>query len=240
MPITIVHETAHELVVVKPANLASEHTRDPQADSLVFRLGQQGFPGLRCVHRLDGPACGLMLLARTVEAARHYSAEIEARRWHKWYVARVGLDAARAAALIGSHKAYLSTEGKAAVVVRSGGKPSFLDVAATAPAADARDCADVLIELRTGRFHQIRVMLANLGAPLVGDGMYGGRSGARMYLEHVMLGARQFETNTWRVWVAPEHPDRPAWHAELRDAVRARAAQLAATLAQQGPSPDRM
>lgn len=232
MPITIVHHSAHELVVVKPANLASEHTRDPQADSLVFRLGQQGYPGLRCVHRLDGPACGLMLLARTVEAARHYSAEIEARRWHKWYVARVGMDAARAATLEGSHKAYLSTEGKTAVVVRSGGKPSFLDIVATAPAADARGCADVLIELHTGRFHQIRVMLANLGAPLVGDTVYGGKGEARMYLEHVMLGARQFETNAWQVWTAPRHADRPAWHADMQDAVDAQAAELAATLQQ--------
>ena len=80
MPITLVDTTPHELIVVKPANLASEHTRDPQADSLVHRLGQQGFTDLRCVHRLDSPACGLMLIARTAAAAKHYSAEIEARR----------------------------------------------------------------------------------------------------------------------------------------------------------------
>ena len=230
MPIEIVHAGSHELVVVKPANLASEHTRDPLADSLVFRLGQQGFTGLRCVHRLDGPACGLMLVARTIEAARHYSAEIEHRRWQKWYVARVAAPGHIASRLVGSHKAYLTTEGKSAVVVRSGGKPSFLDVAAAAPVPDAPNQSDVLIELHTGRFHQIRVMLANLGAPLVGDTRYGGPSTSAMYLEHVMLGARPFGGTGWNVWTAPPHVDRPEWHPELSDALLQRREALRTTL----------
>lgn len=229
MPIPIVHESRHELVVVKPANLASEHTRDPLADSLVFRLGQQGFTDLRCVHRLDGPACGLMLVARTVEAARHYSAEIEHRRWHKWYVARLAVPIPTASALVGSHRAYLAAEGKSAAVVRSGGKPSFLDVAAAAPAPDAPNQSDVLIELHTGRFHQIRVMMANLGAPLVGDVRYGGPSQPAMYLEHVMLGARPFGGDGRSVWTAPSHPDRPRWDASLTQALRQREESLRAS-----------
>lgn len=233
MPIPIVHESDHELVVVKPAGLASEHTRDPQADSLVFRLGQQGFPGLRCVHRLDGPACGLMLVARTVDAARHYSAEIEKRRWHKWYVARLAAPVEKAARLVGPHKAYLATEGKSAVVVRSGGKPSFLDVAAAAPAPGLPGQSDVLIELHTGRFHQIRVMMANLGAPLVGDERYGGPATPAMYLEHVMLGARPFGGEGWTVWNAPPHPDRPQWADGLEHDVVRRHDDLVASLAGQ-------
>jgi 23S rRNA-/tRNA-specific pseudouridylate synthase len=230
VPVLIVHESPHELVVVKPAGLASEHTRNPDADSLVFRLKQQGYPDLRLPHRLDGPACGLMLVARTAAAARHYSAEIEARRWHKWYVARVAAPVARARTLAGPHKAYLSTEGKAVVVVRSGGKVSRLDVVAAAPAPGHPACSDVLIELHTGRFHQIRVMLANLGAPLAGDTLYGGPSAPSMYLEHVMLGARPCGTDAWTVWVAPPHQDRPEWDASMREAVEARARQLTETL----------
>ncbi|MGC4085108.1 MAG: RNA pseudouridine synthase [Vicinamibacterales bacterium] len=230
MPITIVDQTAHELVVVKPANLASEHTRDPQADSLIFRLGQQGFPGLRCVHRLDSPACGLMLIARTAEAAKHYSAEIEKRRWHKWYVARLAVPMRLAALLVGSHKAYLSTEGKSAVVVRAGGKPSFLDVVAAAPAPGDAGYSDVLIELHTGRFHQIRVMMANLGAPLVGDERYGGPASRAMYLEHVMLAARPFGIDGWKRWTSPPHADRPEWDAAMNAAVQHQGDVLAATL----------
>lgn len=231
MPITIVNESPFDLVVVKPADLASEHTRDPNADSLVFRLGLQGFTGLRCVHRLDSPACGLMLIARTAEAAKHYSSEIERRRWHKWYVARVAVPHRIAASLVGAHKAYLATEGRSAVVVRSGGKPSFLDIVSAAPAPDAPGCADVLIELHTGRFHQIRVMLANLGAPLAGDERYGGPESPRMYLEHVMLAARPYGEDRWKLWLAPPHPDRPEWDPALTLAIRAQAESLATKLA---------
>ncbi|MFN8064959.1 MAG: RNA pseudouridine synthase [Vicinamibacterales bacterium] len=230
--IAIIDETPHELVVVKPAGLASEHTRDPKADSLVFRLRQQGFDGLRLVHRLDGPACGLMLIARTLDAARHYSGEIERRQWHKWYVARVAAPVDVARTLVGQHKAYLTTEGRSALVVRSGGKPSFLDIEAVAPAPGYPDASDVLIELHTGRFHQIRVMLAHLGAPLVGDERYGGPPPAPLYLEHVMLAARPFGSDGWKRWLAPEHRDRPTWDRALGDALESQARTLATILNQ--------
>src|SRR5262245_1711457 len=126
--VSLLDVTPHELVVWKPPGLASEHTRDRSADSLLARLRTQAFDGLRLVHRLDGPACGLMIVARSREAAAHYTAEIAARRWQKFYVAEAAIDADRARALVGPHKAYLSIEGRQARVVRSGGKPSFLTI----------------------------------------------------------------------------------------------------------------
>lgn len=221
----VLETTPHELVVLKPAGLASELPRDARADSLVQRLAALGFGDLRLVHRLDAPACGLMVVARSPESAAYYAAEIEARRWHKRYVARVAVPAATAAALVGAHKAFLKTIGRRAEVVRAGGRPSFLDVVSAAPAPDARQ-ADVLIRLHTGRFHQIRAMLAHLGAPLVGDTRYGGPAGP-MYLEHVMLAARPYGAGRWRVWLAPPHADRPRWHASLAEAVQREADTLA-------------
>jgi hypothetical protein len=120
--------TSNEIVVCKPPGLASELPRDPAADSLVTRLRAQGFPDVRLVHRLDAPACGLMIVARTPEAAAHYGAEIAARRWQKVYVAEVAAPLEHAMAIVGKHKAYLSTAGRRARLVRSGGKPSFLTV----------------------------------------------------------------------------------------------------------------
>jgi len=61
--------TPHEIIALKPAGLASELPRDPAADSFVRRLAAQGFSDLRLVHRLDAPSCGLMLVARSAEAA---------------------------------------------------------------------------------------------------------------------------------------------------------------------------
>lgn len=169
-----------------------------------------------------------MIVARSTEAAAYYSAEIAARRWQKVYIAEVASPAEDARQLIGDHKAYLSTEGRRARVVRSGGKPSFLTVVHVAPAADQH--SHLLIRLHTGRFHQIRVMLASLGTPLAGDTLYGGPTDARFYLEHVLLGARPFGADGPQVWLAPPHVDRPAWSASLSDAVAAEQAAMISTV----------
>lgn len=226
----------HEMVAVKPAGLPCELPRDPLANSLLIALAGDGHSDLRLVHRLDAPACGLVLVARTRDAAAYYSAEIEARRWHKWYVARVAVSLGEAQPLIGPHKAFLKTDGRHARVVRAGGKPSFLDVVAAAPAPGASDEADVLVRLHTGRFHQIRAMLAHAGAPLVGDTLYGGPEGD-LYLEHVVLGVFPAGDRPWTVWEAPEHPDRPRWAAAMREAVSEVVATARRTPPPRDPAP---
>jgi 23S rRNA-/tRNA-specific pseudouridylate synthase len=231
--IHILDVTPDEIVALKPAGLASELPRDPAADSFVRRLAAQGFSGLRLVHRLDAPSCGLMLVARTAEAAAHYAQEIAARRWHKWYVAQVALPVSKAGQLVGAHKSYLKVEGSSARVVRAGGKPSFLDVTLATPVQDAPDESHLLVQLHTGRLHQIRVMLAHRGAPLSGDVRYGGPSGRKIYLEHAILAARMFGSLEWRVWLAPNHPDRMQWAPALSGAVDARVCALSTSLAQE-------
>ena len=76
----LVHAGPDEVVALKPAGLASEMPRDPDADSLVLRLRRQGVVEPRLVHRLDAPACGLVLVAGSRAAAAYYAAEIAARR----------------------------------------------------------------------------------------------------------------------------------------------------------------
>lgn len=227
MAVVLVAETPHELIVLKPAGLPCEMPRDPGADSLTRRLGAAGFHDLRLVHRLDAAACGLVLVARSSEAAAHHSAEIAARRWRKRYVARVSAPPALAAGLVGRHKAYLKTIGSRATVVRAGGKPSFLEVLTTSPTPDSGH-SHVLVALHTGRFHQIRAMLADLGAPLCGDLRYGGPPESAVYLEHVTLGARRFD-GEWTVWSAPSHRDRDRWSVAMTRAVEVAAAAATAT-----------
>ena len=225
-PLELLHVTPAELVVCKPARLPAELPRDPDADSLVSRLRKRGFPDVRLVHRLDAPTCGLMIAARTPDAAAHYSGEIAARRWKKVYVAEVAMPVTRAQALLGDHKAYLATEGRKATIVRSGGKPSFLTIVHAAPVPNASDRSHLLVRLHTGRFHQIRVMLSALGGPLAGDDVYGGPADQRFYLEHVLLAARLFGAPEISVWRAHEHADRPPWSAALVAAVNAEEASM--------------
>ncbi|MGD9902329.1 MAG: pseudouridine synthase family protein [Vicinamibacterales bacterium] len=237
MAVPVVHDGPDELVVVKPAGLPCELPRDPAADSLLARLAAGGHTGLRLVHRLDTPACGLVLVARSRESAARHAADIAARRWRKWYVARVAAPLDEVQRLLGRHRAYLKVDGRQARVVRAGGKPSSLDLvrAAGVPGADA--LTDVLVALHTGRYHQIRVMLAHLGAPLAGDARYGGPSAPWLYLEHVVLATPTESPESWRVWEAPAHRDRPAWDAAMADAVTTVAAT--ARTAPPPPAPDR-
>jgi 23S rRNA-/tRNA-specific pseudouridylate synthase len=223
--VAILDVTPHEVVVCKPPGLAVELPRDPRAETLITRLRASGFDSLRLVHRLDSPACGVMVVARTAEAAAHYGVEIAARRWQKVYVAAVAALPEHAAAIVGKHKAYLATAGRRARLVRSGGKPSFLTVVGAWPAPQAPDHSQVLVNLHTGRFHQVRVMLAGLGAPLVGDITYGGPEGA-FYLEHVLLAARPVGSAQPRVWLAPPHDGRPAWSEGIMEAVEMQASTL--------------
>ena len=230
----VLHVSEHEIVLRKPAGLLSEAPRSSSAETVVTRLRAEGFGDVRLVHRLDKPTCGLMLVARTLEATAYYNAEIAARRWHKVYVAAVACPIDRAQSLIGDHRAYLKTEGLRATVVRAGGKPSFLTVAHAAPSANVAH-AFVVVRLHTGRFHQIRVMLANLGAPLVGDQLYWESTTSevddlrgRLYLEHVLLAARPFGANYLHVWQSPSEDDRPQWPASLADAVAAEVVRISA------------
>lgn len=136
------------------------------------------WPEARLPHRLDRPTSGILMIAADALRAADHAQEIRERKWTKYYIARVEAraTAGEAARLVGRHKAYIRREGRLARCVRSGGDPASLEVLAVAPAENTAKHAHLVIRLETGRFHQIRVMMANLGFPLVGDVEYGGLS----------------------------------------------------------------
>lgn len=186
--VPILVRTDDDVVVEKLPGEACSLTSDPKGVSLEKRLeAQLGLPQVYLVHRLDRVTCGVLVVATHKEAAAWHGAQLKARSWTKLYLARVqtrtGADATE---LLGPHKRYLRTRGKRTEVVRSGGKPSFLEVLAVGSSPGRQGEHHVLISLGTGRRHQIRAMLADLGAPLVGDRLYGGAPGP-FYLEAALL-----------------------------------------------------
>ena len=180
-----------EVALRKPPGMESERpgagrgaSRFPTSLELVQE--RLGWSDARLPHRLDRSACGWLLVCRDAATVAERNESVRAGDWVKGYVARVTTPAAGQDSLVGEHRRYLRREGRLSRVVRSGGDPSRLAVLAAEPAPDRPGEWHVAIRLDTGRYHQIRAMLADLGAPLVGDDLYGGPSGS-FHLEHAVL-----------------------------------------------------
>ena len=218
----VLFASEHELAAVKPAGMATELTSDPKGASLISRVRAVVPSGVtpKLPHRLDRVTRGIVVVTLSEEVIRFHNEQLRASAWEKIYLAR--LEGGRVGGLVGLHKVHLRAQDGQARVVRSGGKPAITDVLAVAPAVDRDDEAHALLRLHTGRYHQIRATMAHLGAPLVGDWLYGEgsrRDEARFYLEHAALrftpyGAEEPVTLHWR-----DDPEREAIAATLRSAL---------------------
>jgi 23S rRNA pseudouridine1911/1915/1917 synthase len=163
-------------VVAKPAGLVTHPTEGRRSGSLVNRLlgmdvvlapaGGTLRPGI--VHRLDAGTSGLLLVAKTDRAYDALRAMLQTHDVDRWYVAlvrgRVDDDAFEVDAPLGRRAARV-------VVDRADGR-----AAETVFAVLERLPRATLVEAvpRTGRTHQIRVHLAAIGHPILGDRAYGG------------------------------------------------------------------
>jgi len=223
-PLQVVARHEREAVVLKPAGQSSEAPGARAAGegtAIEEARRQLGWPDARLPHRLDRPTRGLLVIARDAAAVAEHNEDIREGRWAKLYVARVR--SSRPQSLLGLQRAYLRREGRMALVVQSGGQPSSHEVLAAAPAPGRAGEAHALIRLHTGRYHQIRAMMAAQGAPLVGDRAYGGPDGP-MYLEDAALAKPALETRAMEVLWVERDPHREALDdgvaLALADAVR--------------------
>ena len=210
--IKILHRSENEIVVFKPAGIATQLSNDVKGSSLENILKKQlRVADLYFPHRLDRITSGLLLVALSREAIRFYNEEIKSINFEKYYVAHVENKTENVRSLIGTHKRFLKIEGNKSSIVRSGGKPSFLDILHIQPDSRNKEHYNIFIRLITGRMHQIRIMLADLGIPLCGDHLYNKKAGSKdrlndnFYLESIILKFRDMDKNCHTIYSSPEH-----------------------------------
>lgn len=157
------------IVVNKPAGLLAHTTRyGSQADLLT--LARQRFGKVTLFHRLDRDTSGVVLLTRSRAINRYLDAAFKAKRVRKHYVALIPHPNNLAAS--GTVKRRLGPDPRnkqKRVVVERGGQAAITDYERGAVRAGRQA---VHLYPQTGRTHQLRVHLAHLGTPILGDRLY--------------------------------------------------------------------
>lgn len=184
IPIDVVYEDGDMIVVNKAPGMvvhpAPGHFTGTLVNALLCRcpdmsgIGGVARPGI--VHRLDQDTSGLIVVAKTQKAMENLvKAFASHRHIQKTYLAvchgRPRLDSGRIENLIGRHP----VDRKRMAIVERNGKTAVTNWKVLSTPAESREKGYSLIECRieTGRTHQIRVHMASLGTPVIGDKAYG-------------------------------------------------------------------
>jgi len=207
MDIEVIYEDDNTLVVNKPSGLTTHpvpgHREDTLLNGLVHYQNENNLSGkLRPVHRLDKDTSGVILFAKSKEAHDFYSKQFEQNKVQKTYYAVVK----------GDFRKYLKDRNKEYIIVQNylarstknrklmvSVSPQLGQVAVTNIFFEKYwkglkgTYSLVKVEPKTGRTHQIRVHLAGLRFPVVGDPFYSRERYKRLMLHAYSLVIKNFE-----------------------------------------------
>jgi 23S rRNA pseudouridine1911/1915/1917 synthase len=221
LPVDILYQDAAVIAVNKPAGVVVHAGAGAHSGTLVNRLvhhfetlsevGGSLRPGI--VHRLDKDTSGVLLVARTDAAHRDLAEQFAGRTVEKTYLALVEGSVRNDSGRIVKPIARDPVRRVRMTAKLETGRAALTDYKVL-----ERLSGFSYLEVRigTGRTHQIRVHLQNLGYPVAGDRLYGARAEERMFLHAWRIGFTSPETGE-RVRVEAPLPDELAgWLARLR------------------------
>ena len=233
LPLDIAYEDATLIVVNKPAGLVVHPGAGNRAGTLQNALLHHApelveVPRSGLVHRLDKDTSGLLVVARTLEAHTKLVAALQAREFEREYLAVVNgvmTGGGTVDAPLGRH-----ATDRLRMSVREDGRTAVTHYRVV---KRYRAHTQVAVQLETGRTHQIRVHLAHIRYPIVGDPVYGRRltlpPAATAHLKEVLQGFRRQALHAHRLglvhpmsgepvsWEAPPPADMQSLMAALSD-----------------------
>lgn len=185
----------HEIVVInKPAGMLSVSGRgEEKLDSVEYRV-KQVYPQAMAVHRLDMATSGVLIIAKHKQAERFYKQAFAERRVRKSYQAIChGLPEARSGKLTYPLICDWPNRPRQKVCYETGkASLTYYRVLST----EAGKTSRVHLIPHTGRSHQLRLHLATLGNPIVGDGFYAYTEDA--HLPRLLLHACRVKITNWQ------------------------------------------
>jgi len=179
--LAIIYLDDYLLVVNKPEGLLAVPGRsEDKTDCMATRVQQQ-FPEARVVHRLDMATSGLMLFARDADTHRKLSQLFSGRQISKTYIAIVSGEVAPDTGEINLPIARDWINRPLQKIDYEIGKPSQTRYRALS-FDPINNQSRLELEPLTGRTHQLRLHLASIGHPILGDTFYGGEIAPRLHL----------------------------------------------------------
>lgn len=188
--IPVVFEDEYMLIVNKPRGIASHPASSLKEPSLVECLVAQGAtlaggeshrPGI--VHRLDKPTTGLMMVAKRPEVHRKLATAIAARDVVRIYMANAEGDLGSSPFRIDAPMRR-NPSNRLKMQVHYSGKSAATQIF---PLSGMGSGTQVLAKLESGRTHQVRVHLAEIRHPVLGDHLYGSKSSAPLQLHSMFI-----------------------------------------------------